>query len=173
MKQNEKIIAIVAAVVAVVAVIALVMLRSSGTSTTTTSTPPTEQPSSGPGGMGANQDAAGSGKPTLVPKSMSLTDYMNKAYTLVKQKKYNEAFKLYPPTVQSSGIEAFKSSRTTMPVNSFTVGSVVTKGNTATVPVTQVLGGQAQNTKWVTTWTFEKQKNGQWGAVKYDVSMSQ
>ncbi len=172
MKQNEKIIAIVAGVVAVVAIIALVILRSGGGTQTTT--PTTSQPSAGPGGMGSNQaNPQAGGKPTLVPKSMKIEDYVKKAYTLVKGKKYKEAFKMYPPTVQASGFESFNSSRSSMPVTSFKVGSVTQKGNTATVPVEQILGGQAQNTKWVTTWTFEKQKNGQWGAVKYDVSMSQ
>lgn len=173
MKQNEKIIAIVAAVVAVVAVVALVVLRSGGSISTTPDV--SEQPPvAGPGGMGSNQtDSQATGKPTIVPKGTTLGAYVTKVYTLVKDKKYKEAFKLYPPTVQASGFESFNSSRTSMPVTSFKVGSVTTKGNTATVPVTQTLGGQAQNTKWVTTWTFEKRKNGQWGAVKYDVSMSQ
>ncbi|RJQ54096.1 MAG: hypothetical protein C4521_04385 [Actinobacteria bacterium] len=173
MKQNEKIIAIVAAVVAVVAVVTLVMLRSGGSDSTI---PDASQqvPSAGPGGMGSQQtNPEAAGKPTMVPKGMSVSDYVTKAYTLVKAKKYKEAFKMYPPTVQASGFESFNSSRTSMPVTSFKVGSVTTKGDTATVPVTQVLGGQAQNTKWTTTWTFEKQKNGQWGAVKYDVGMTQ
>lgn len=179
MKQNEKIIVIVAVALAAVAVIAFVMIRSGGGTTSTpipgaTSDQSQSQAPAGPGGMGSagTNSSKPAGKPTPVPKGVTLSQYLTKVYTLVKEKNYKEAFKLYPPAVQAAGFQSFNSSRQSMPVTTFKVGSEVTKGNTATVAVTQVLGGQAQNTKWIVSWHFEK-KNGQWGVVSYDVSMAQ
>lgn len=164
---------IVAVVVAAVLVVAFVMIRSGSQTQTAVDTSQT-QTSQGPGGMGqGGTSSQATGKVIPIPKGTTPSQYLNKVYTLVKAKKYQEAFKLYPDSVQQSGFEAFKSSRETMPVVTYKVESQKTSGDTATVAVRQQLGGQAAGSpNWVVTWHFKKTK-GQWGVVSYDVSMAQ
>lgn len=166
---------VVAAVIAVALVVAFVMIRSGGQTqpavdTGQTQTPPT----TGPGGMGSGgSPSKGTGKVIPIPEGTSPSQYLTKVYGLVQAKKYEEAFKLYPDSVQQGGFQAFKSSRESMPVKSFKVGSQTTKGDTATIAVKQTLGGQAATApNWVVTWHFKKTK-GQWAVVSYDVNMAQ
>ena len=173
MKQNERIMVAVAAVVAVVAVVAFVMIRSAGESLPPTGTGTDQnQGTTAPPGMGGTTSKP-SGKLVPVPKGTTPSQYLSRVYTLVKEKKYQEAFKLYPDSVQQGGFDAFKSSREGMPVQSFKVGSMTTKGSSATIAVTQTLGGQAaQSPNWVVTWTFKKSKTGAWGVESYTVNMT-
>lgn len=169
--QNEKIMVAAAAVVAIVAVIAFVVIRGGGMSTTVPDAGQTQGPTSGPGGMGSATSAP-TGKLVMIPKGTTPAAHLKKVYALVKAKKYKEAFKMYPDNVQQGGLQAFTSSREIMPVVDFKVGAQTTKGNTATIPVTQTLGGQAQGSKWVVTWHFKEEK-GQWGVESYEVNMAQ
>lgn len=178
MKQNERIMVIVAAVIAVVAVVAFVMMRSGGQSVPPTGTGTDQSQGQGqngaPPGMGKNTTSQPSGKLIPVPAGMTPSEYLTKTYTLVKAKKYQDAFKMYPESVQQGGFESFKSSREGMPVINFKVGSMTTKGNTATIAVQQTLGGQAAGSpNWVVTWQFKKDKKGNWGVESYQVNMGQ
>lgn len=163
---------IVAAVIAVIAVVAFVMTRSGNQSLPPTGGSQTETPTARPGSTGSGGTLQPTGKLVPVPKGVTLSQYVNNVYTLVRAKKYDQAFKLYPDNVQQGGIDSFKSTRSTMPVIDFKVGSETTQGNKASIQVTQTLGGQAQGSKWIVTWNFKKSK-GQWGVEGYDISQGQ
>lgn len=171
MKQNERVMVAIAVVIALVAVAGFAIYRSSSGTPPTDTVAPSGDQTAGPGGMGGGGTGTKStGKPTLVPKGITLGQYLNKVYGLVKGKKYKEAFEFQPPTVKTNGYDSFASSRQQMPVTSYKIGPVVEKDKTASVAVTQVLGGQAGGGTWVTTWVFEK-TGTQWAAVKTEVGM--
>jgi hypothetical protein len=126
-------------------------------------TPPT---SAFPMGMGRETPAT-TVAPTYLPEGMTPEKYVEKYYKLLTEKKYGEAFAIAPvETRQRDTTQNFAKARESMPIKSFKVLKTEKPDeNTIEVPVELELGGMAQGSVWITTWTFLKQ-DGKWVAQK-------
>ncbi len=101
------------------------------------------------------------GPPTVVPSNMKPEEWVKEYYEAYKKGDFEKAYG-YLPAVNKARetTENFKSSRSTMPITGYTIkAGEETQEGTATlykIPVEINSNGMV----FVTTWVFEKQKDG-------------
>lgn len=109
--------------------------------------------------MGMGREKPATITPTILPEGVTPEAYVEQYYQLLKEKKYKEAFEMAPvETRQRDTTENFARARESMPIKKFKVlKAEKIDENTIQVPVELELGGMAQGSIWITTWTFKKQ----------------
>lgn len=113
------------------------------------------------------------GPPTFVPAKMTPEQYVNRYYTLYKQKKWSEAYKMLPAENKAKrDLKKYTAMNESMPLKSYSITKKDKAKNSLAITVRMALDiKQPGFEKWDTQWTFIQHKQG-WMVAGYQVGVA-